>query len=272
MQPRSTSVWRDYRLWIELFALLNITGLAADIYLAHSMNFFREHAEYAPLWLSLGAPALLVPALWCYFRGRMVAWSVLGHIMGWLCILVGISGVMFHLKSSFFEARTLASLVYSAPFAAPLAYTGLGLLLLMNRMVKPDDPDWPKWVLLLALGGYVGNFIFSVTDHAQNGFFYRVEWTAVAAGAFGVSFLFTPFVKRLSRVDILMCALVMLAGAVVGLLGLYFHAAADLASSDASWLNSIIYGAPIFAPLLFVDMAILALIGLVALWSQTRPT
>ena len=78
---------------------------------------------------------------------------------------------MLHLDSRFFHERTIKSLVYAAPFAAPLAYTGLGLLLIMNRMVDPKSEEWPRWVLLLGLGGVVGNFIFSLTDHAQNGFF-----------------------------------------------------------------------------------------------------
>jgi hypothetical protein len=170
---------------------------------------------------------------------------------------------MLHLESSYFQSRTMASLVYSAPFAAPLAYTGLGLLLLMNRMVAPEDPDWAKWVLLLALGGYVGNFLFSVTDHAQNGFFHRVELAAVAASAFGVGFLFSPFVTRWRRADVVLCALVMLGCALVGVAGFYFHVSADLARTGAPMLNRLVYGAPALAPLLFVDMGVLAGIGLV---------
>ena len=52
-------------------------------------------------------------------------------------IAIGLVGVVLHLDSRFFHERTIKSLVYAAPFAAPLAYTGLGLLLIMNRMVDP---------------------------------------------------------------------------------------------------------------------------------------
>jgi hypothetical protein len=65
------------------------------------------------------------------------------------------------------------------PFAAPLAYTGLGFLLIMNRMVVSDSIEWGQWVLLVALGGFIGNFVFSLTDHAENGFFYSIEWGPV---------------------------------------------------------------------------------------------
>ena len=50
-----------------------------------------------------------------------------------------------------------------SPFAAPLAYTGLGLLLIANRLVDPQSPEWAYWILLLALSGFIGNFVFSLT-------------------------------------------------------------------------------------------------------------
>src|SRR5437588_240426 len=84
---------------------------------------------------------------------------------------------------------TVFGLVNAAPFAAPLAYTGLGLLLLMNRMVPADTPEWPRWVLLLALGGFFGNFLFSLTDHAQNAFHSWTEWIPVVSSALTVGFL-----------------------------------------------------------------------------------
>jgi hypothetical protein len=80
-------------------------------------------------------------------------WKVLGHVTGGCPIIVGLPGVIFHLESQFFYERTIRSLTYSAPFAAPLAYTGLGLLLIMNRMLDSETREWAQWVLMLALGG-----------------------------------------------------------------------------------------------------------------------
>ena len=173
----SWSTWRSWRL---------------DIYLAHSINLFRHPAEYVPLYFSLARRRS------CWSRrcwpggGRTAVWRVLGYLVGWLAVAVGLVGLVLHLDSRFFYERTLKSLVYTAPFAAPLAYTGLGLLLIMNRMVDADSAEWPRWVLLLALGGFVGNFVFSLTDHAQNGFFHATEWIPVAASAFAVGFLLVP--------------------------------------------------------------------------------
>jgi len=41
--------------------------------------------------------------------------------------------------------------------------------------------EWPLWAIFLALGGFVGNFTFSVTDHAQNGFYHSSEWIPVCS-------------------------------------------------------------------------------------------
>ena len=51
----------------------------------------------------------------------------------------------------------------------------------------------------------------------------------------------------------------------VGLLGLYYHASVDLTRADTS-----LFGAPVFAPLLFTDMAVLAFIGLAVLDARLR--
>src|SRR4030095_8990227 len=132
--------------WVEVFALLNLGGLAPDIFLAHSTNYFRHSAEYAPLYFSIAAPILLAPAVWLLNRGELRWWRWIGNAVGWASVLVGVVGLILHLESQFFQQRTLASLVYAAPFAAPLAYTGIGFLLIMNRMVDRDSIEWPLWV------------------------------------------------------------------------------------------------------------------------------
>lgn len=38
----------------------------------------------------------------------------------------------------------------------------------MNRMVDPESLKWAQRVLLLTEGGFIGNFIFSLSDHAGN--------------------------------------------------------------------------------------------------------
>jgi hypothetical protein len=185
-----------------------------------------------------------------------------GFVVGVSSILVGLAGLLFHLDGSFFHTQTLKSLVYTAPFAAPLSYTGVGFLLLLNRMEEDGSPAWGPWITFLAMCGFVGNLALSLCDHAQNGFFAKTEWISVISSAFAVSFLIVAIVRqhdhRLHRA----CVYVMGLQIVVGVLGFVLHATADLHGPSDSIRDNFIYGAPVFAPLLFANLAILGLIGL----------
>jgi len=259
-------------MWVELFALSNLGGLAPDIYLAHSTNYFRHASEYVPLVFSMLAPLVLFPAVLLLARNRLNWWRILGQIVGWGSVLVGISGLLLHLQSQFFQQWTLASLVYAAPFAAPLAYTGIGLLLIMNRMVAADSMEWPLWVIFLAWGGFVGNFIFSVTDHAQNAFYHVTEWIPVVSSALAVGFMIIPVAVRVERGYVRACALVMLIQAVVGLVGFGLHFRADIYGTGPTLFDRVVYGAPVFAPMLFPDLVLLGGIGLWVLYQRLPKT
>ena len=258
---------RRPRTWVEVFVLFNLGGLAPDIFLAHSVNAFHSPAEYTPLIFSLVAPMLLLPALRALATGRLALWRGLGFLVGGAAVIIGITGLVLHLQSQFFQAWTLASLVYAAPFAAPLAYTGLGSLLLMNRMVSDQKIEWAQWVIFLALGGFVGNFIFSITDHAQNGFFRQVEWIPVVASAFAVGFLTVPLLQRVGLGFNLFCFLMLGMQALVGVIGCGLHLHSDLMAEGGNLFQRIVHGAPVFAPLLFPNLALLAGIGI---WCLAR--
>lgn len=262
LQPRLRWLW-DSQLWLELFAASNLAVLAIDIYIAHSVNRFRNPAEYIPLYFSIAAPvALFAVILLKWGKGRHASWKLVGLVVGWLSLLTGLAGVVFHLESRFFLDNTLKSLTYAAPFAAPLAYSGLGFLLLMNRMVAPRSSDWSKWVVFLALGGFFGNFILSLTDHASNGFFSRTEWIPVGSSALATGFLVTLLLQRVTRRYLDLCVVVMLLQAFVGVLGFWYHLQANLEAPGASFFDKIVNGAPPFAPLLFPNLVWLAFIGL----------
>jgi hypothetical protein len=264
--------WRtDHQLWIELFVLANVAGLIGDIYLAHSMNQFRRSPEYIPLYFSIAATLALGVGLGSRLRspGSRLWWWI-GFAVGWTAIAVGIAGVVLHLDSRFFYERTLKSLTYAAPFAAPLAYTGLGLLLVLNRIVRGDTVEWAQWIVLLALGGFAGNFIFSLTDHAMNGFYAAAEWIPVASSACAVGFLGVALLSRVTRGYLVVCAAVLGAQMIVGIAGFALHARADLAY-PGTLLERALAGAPPMAPLLFPNLALLGLIGLVALDAANRP-
>ena len=251
---------------LDAFIASNLAFLGLDIALAHAANDFARREEWWPLVFSLCAALLLLPRV--FWPARHVGWRGVELAVGAVSVAIGVLGMMLHLKSAFFEQQTLATLVYSAPFAAPLAYVGLGLLLIMTCMQAPGSDAWASWVLLFTLGGFVGNFALTLADHAQNGFFARSEWLGVGGSAYASSFLllllFTQANSALDRAT----HYVLWLQAALGAAGFVLHVMANLAR-PGSWLDRALYGAPLFAPLLFVD---LALLGAIALWARALRT
>ncbi len=258
--------------WVELFAAANLGFLAVDVAIAHSANSFASRAEWVPVAFSVAAPLLLAAA---FLRGGLDPAAPMsraaGFAVGGASVVVGVAGMLLHLKSQFFEDQSLRKLVYTAPFVAPLAYAGLGLLLVLDRMEAPDGKAWSRWVVLLALGGFVGNFGLSLADHAQDGFFDRREWIPVVAAALAVGFLLVAVARHEDRAFAKICLGVAGVEAAVGVLGSVFHLTADVSSRGGTLWTSLVYGAPPFAPMLFADLALLAAIGLVAMRRADPP-
>lgn len=259
-------IWKQPWFLVEMFALVNLGFLTFDIYLAHSTNHFRRTAEYIPLIFSACAPIILAASL-ALRRRSIKMWEYLGFLVGFCAIVIGVAGTVLHLDSAFFYERTIKSLTYSAPFAAPLAYAGLGFLLLLNRMIESAKVQWGQWVLFLTLGGFVGNFIFSLADHASNGFFRSVEWVPVAASAFAIGFLATPFFMKVTRSFLVLCGALLILEMGIGIWGFALHALSNLHGPSIHAFDNFVYGAPPFAPLLFPNLAILGLIGI---WQLMR--
>jgi hypothetical protein len=117
-------------------------------------------------------------------------------------------------------------------------------------------------VLLLAMGGFVGNFVLSLADHAQNGFFYWTEWIPVVSSAFAVGFLMVPFVVQVNRGYLAPCVVVVVIQMAVGLLGFYYHVESNLRGPAPRMFDNFVFGTPAMAPLLFPNLGLLTLIGL----------
>jgi hypothetical protein len=246
--------------------------------LAHSLNAFAHWAEWIPFVFSLAAPALLVVAMLLggairppRFTGEGTLDApqrlsrAIGVLVGVASIVIGVAGLIYHLESQFFAEQTLRNLVYTAPFAAPLAYSGLGLLVLLNRLVPDEPSEWARWVVLLALGGWIGNFALSLADHAQNAFFYWAEWIPVVASAAAIGTLSVAVVEYQNRPFLRLCIGLMFVEIVVAVAGWLLHLAAILRSPMNDVWERLLNSAPLFAPLLFADLALLACIGLAAL-------
>src|SRR6478735_5505299 len=224
--PGPSKWYQDPRLWLEVFVIVNLGFLALDIYLAHSVNQFHHAAEYVPLYFSMAALPLLVVGLLLGERwGWTAVWRDVGHLVGWSAVLVGLVGVILHLDSRFFN-------------------------------------EWTRWVLLLGLGGVFGNFVFSLTDHAQNGFYHWTEWIPVASSALAVGFLATVYLTPVTRRFLGLCAIALGIQVAVGVFGFVLHTRANLHGPSPDQFDNFVFWAPALAPLLFPNLSLLCGIGL----------
>ena len=131
---------RDHQLWIEAFVLFNMAGLAGDIFLAHSRERgSRTTAEYIPLYLlGPGRGSFSRSCSCCAGGGPMpgamsvTLWAGSPYSSGW-------RAWSFISTAGFSRSARIRSLTYAAPFAAPLAYTGLGLLLIVEPTRPPES-------------------------------------------------------------------------------------------------------------------------------------
>jgi hypothetical protein len=254
---------------LEWFIVSNLAFLGGDIVVAHAENGFRRNEEWIPIVFSVAVVPPLLPGLFSARARAATRWIAIA--IGSASVLVGVAGMLYHLGSSFFAARTLASLVYAAPFIAPLSYVGVGLLLILSRLEPPDSQAYPAWVLFLALGGFVGNFGLALTDHAQNGFFSLSEWIPVAGAAFMVAFLVMalaqPSDHGLERIILWL----LLIESAIGVFGFLLHLFTNVKRPGGGLVDKVVFGAPPFAPLLFVDLSVLVAIGLWARRTTRAP-
>jgi hypothetical protein len=132
----------------------------------------------------------------------------------------------------------------------------------MNRMVDAASVEWARWILFFTLGGFFGNFVFSLADHAGNGFFFPAEWVPVVASAIAIGFLAIPLLMPVTRLFIDLCAAVLVIEAGVGLWGFVLHTMGNLQGPSVHPFDNFIYGAPPMAPLLFPNLMVLGIIGL----------
>lgn len=255
---------------VRLFVAANIGFLGLDIAIAHLANDFARRQEWTPVVFSAVGTLLLLPGA---LGAKQTLFRQVDRFVAVGAIAVGLLGMLLHLRSGFFDERTLHQLVYSAPFVAPLAYVGVGLLLVLVHSDDVATPRFGWWVVLLALAGFVGNFALSLLDHAQNGFFRATEWIPVGAAAYAIGFLGVALAEapKTSTAFVRLCLLVMGLEMLVGVLGAALHVNANLHESVMSTMrDKFVFGAPAFAPLLFANLALLAMIGLWAVASDVR--
>ena len=85
------------------------------------------------------------------------------------------------------------------------------------------------------------------------------------ASAIAVGFLVTAAARLRDTSFLKFCALVLAVNALVEVAACYLHLAADMHVPAESIKDSFLYGAPVLAPLLFPNLALLGILGIISL-------
>ncbi|MFK7989442.1 MAG: hypothetical protein AB8I08_25725 [Sandaracinaceae bacterium] len=250
-------------LLLRVFVVTNLAGVGADVYLAHQYNAFGHVTEWIPVAFSAIATLLVLP--WMVRASTEPSWaSRLAFTVFVGSIAVGALGTYYHLASGHGLGNSLMRWVYSAPFAAPAAYSGIGLLGLVSMQPRWGGLRREQWVLLCGGLAFLANGVLCVVDHAQNGYAHPAEWLSVVTNLIAGFGLPLAAVRTelgaTERKAVFGLALCMVA---VGLLGFALHMGANLeVARTQSVRQGFVFGAPSAAPLLLADAACVVLLGL----------
>lgn len=105
-------------------------------------------------------------------------------------------------------------------------------------------------------------FETSLCDHAQNGFFLLTEWIPVVSSAYAVAFFALAVLMPLDGSFLRACMYLAFAQAIVGAIGFLLHIDGISGGVSSLLSENILFGPPLFAPLLFSNLAVLVGIGL----------
>ncbi len=287
---------REGRFQISLALIAGISSLLSgwEVATEHYRGSYSQRIMYSPLLLS---PLLLVAGV-AGAVSRRAARTIL-PFLSLLTVVDGFVGFWFHVRGVHRKPGgwriPVANVIMGPPVFAPLLFALSGYLGLMAAMLRREgDPPgsvpaaWPRgaggWLGLVphvliaeeqqvregrfqkqlaaaAAASAVFSGIEALYSHYKNNFNYRVQWTPiiltpalVAAGIGGV------FSRRVARTWLpLVSAAAMLDGAI----GSLYHLRGVLRRPGGLKLplHNLMYGPPIFAPLLFAASGFLGLLA-----------
>ena len=280
---------------ITAFSAL-MSGL--EVTYEHYIGSYSQRIMYSPVFISLG---LVIAGVWGVFNrwvARVVLpiASLITMIDGIVGFIFHIRGI--HRKPGGWRIP-IFNIVMGPPLLAPLLFATSGFLGLIASMLRrEDDPRhtllpgiprprsvWLSWLprkitregivveqdvregrfqramgIATALSAFFSG-VESLYSHYKNNFTYRIEWTPILlTPAIMVAGIGTIWSRAIARTLLpVTSALALLSGG----LGLFYHVRGILRRSGGAKLPlyNLIYGPPIFAPLLFAATGFLGLLA-----------
>ncbi|MBN1477114.1 hypothetical protein JXA47_10205 [Candidatus Sumerlaeota bacterium] len=266
---------------LMFFVAMNFGFLGLDTLLAHWMDRTIKLYEWIPIIHGPIAGALVLIFL---LRSHPTRFEVILYLMVLIsALVVGALGTAFHWQRALLVREMepvgfLQWLIFAPPAAGPMAFGGVALIGLMAAlheeprgsgqmslwgMVRLVAPISKTRQLLWLVGlGYVAAEASAILDHARSQYENPAVWLAIVPGAFATAVTLAMACKRSpNHSDHVIYIWTQLMMVLVGLLGLGMHLSADMTPTGELSAERLINFAPVFAPLLFTNMAILGLIA-----------
>lgn len=273
-----------------------LSGL--EVTYEHYIGSYSQRIMYTPVFLSIG---LFIAGVWGVFSRKMArvvlpVVSLLSMLDGIVGFVFHVRGI--HRKPGGWRIP-IFNIIMGPPLFAPLLFAVSGFLGVIASMLRREDdpahttlpglprprPIWLSWLprkitregiiveqdvregrFQRAMGVATALAAFfsgaeSLYSHYKNRFTYRIEWTPIlltpALIAAGLGTVWSRLVAR--TLLPITSALAVLSGA----LGFFYHVRGIVRRPGGlkmPWYN-LIYGPPIFAPLLFAATGLLGLLA-----------
>jgi hypothetical protein len=243
---------------LTVFVAFSLSAMTGDVIIAHAYNKFGVWTQWIPLLVGF-----FVAAIACVGaingmeqRGQRTAFAV----AMWASVALGIVGTFFHVRCEECQGISLKDLVYSAPLTAPLAYSGVAFAGLIAVRSKSMLWGWSRrqWIYCLIALGALANGSLCVLDHARNAFFHPAEWLSIFVSLFIAGlFAHAALHRGMSSSERVVMWVGIGVQALVGVAGWVFHVSGSLSQIEGDLLDKLIYGPPVFAPLLFVNLSVI---------------
>jgi hypothetical protein len=278
---------RDQFLLLLVVASEMFIGL--EHYMAHSFSGTIVLREWIPIiYAPAAALLLMLTGLVAARRHPLPAFVGCLSLLG--SVAVGLLGVYYHVVRAILPSGppgvrvTLSQLVWAPPILGPLFLSlvgllgvialwreipsGSGIFQLAGQQMRLPLSKTRVLFILVALGILAATSA-SVLDHARTHFENPWLWLPTAVGAFGtVVVMAWAGIEQPTRTDLLTLVTALFLLLAIGPLGLVLHVEANLVTQNAFVVERFLRGAPIFAPMLFTNMA---MFGMVALLDPEEP-
>jgi len=237
------------------FMALNFLLTGIDVLIAHSQNnFFRW--ELIPLIFSpLAVLAVLAQLV---FQHNIVVKRTFQTTM-WVGVAVGLVGTLLHLAGNATSNQVSLNrlLVTGSPIAAPIAFAGISCYALASAHYSGTTR---RSKLLVFVGlGFLGAVIAAFLDHARLGFVSSYTLIPLVSGTLATLICFHMAYGHANphKTETYTCFSILILNLLVGLLGLGFHLAGNLAGTQSIVWARMMYRNPLLGPLLFSNLALL---------------